>query len=116
MESYDAPLYAKPEHSRSDLSRFDDEGRNVHSPQGNVSAVAAGIASERYMDDPHTGTGDTRALSRADERAPTPARYNNVIGAFGTESPEELERLAEEERILDMEIAERERLREQSSR
>ena len=105
IPSYDAPFYAKLQHSRSDLSRFDDEGRNV-----------PGAATGRYTDDPPAGTGGVRAMSRAGERAPTPAMYNNVIGAFGTESPEELERLAEEERILDSEIAERERLRQQSAR
>jgi hypothetical protein len=39
-----------------------------------------------------------------------------IISAMGTETPEELARLAEEERILDQEIMETERLRELLSR
>jgi hypothetical protein len=42
----------------------------------------------------------------------TPRPHHTVISATGEENPEEIERLAQEEHRLDMEIAEAERLRE----
>jgi hypothetical protein len=108
LEAYSAVSPNRP-FSRSELAA----NRSLHgATETEMGGTISNLAELEGYQVPHTQYEHVASQGPTELYTGTPRSHYAVIFAIGEESPEEIERLAQEEQRLDAKIAEAERLRE----